>query len=70
MNFILTNNIHRKKKVMQDSPVTEGKAAVRGERRRAMEDKKEKNSQLEDLMAERERKKNKEKKVCILESFN
>jgi len=53
----------KKKKVMQDSPVTEGKAAVRGERRRAMEDKKEKNSQLEDLMAERERKKNKEKKV-------
>ena len=50
---------------MQESPSTEGKAAMRGERRRAMEDKKEKNSQLEDLMAERERKKNKEKKVCL-----
>ena len=59
------NYNHRKKKVMQDSPSTEGKAAMRGERRRAMEDKKEKNSQLEDLMAERERKKNKEKKVFV-----
>jgi len=58
----LSRQKKKRKKVVSPLQESEGQSR-RNERRRAMEDKKEKNSQLEDLMAERERKKNKEKKL-------